>query len=181
MLPPGRISKTTIFLAIFIIASASFMRQIMNFVKIYTGELGSIFFINLLIVVPVFIFLLFLLKKTPSLIKTSLISLTLIAGAVFALRMRIPAEKVHILEYGILGWLAMRDLQRPDNVLKTALLAVLFCIFVGSLDEIFQWVLPYRYFDLRDIGFNGLGGAWGVLLYILANDLTPLGGEKRTL
>ena len=82
--------------------------------------------------------------------------------------LKIPAERIHILEYGLLGWLAGRDLIKTNKKTKGSILACLMIGMVGILDEVFQAVLPYRYFDMRDIMFNSLGGSWGIVLYILS-------------
>jgi VanZ family protein len=91
----------------------------------------------------------------------------LIGGSIFVWQMKIPIERIHILEYGILGWFAGRDLVGKEKKIWGILLALIFVGLIGVLDEVFQAILPYRYFDLRDVGFNELGGVWGVVMYLL--------------
>lgn len=43
----------------------------------------------------------------------------------------------------------------------------LFILAIGILDELFQWWLPTRVGDLRDVFFNTLGGIWGITLKII--------------
>ena len=81
--------------------------------------------------------------------------------------MKIPVEQIHIFEYAVLGWFATRDLIKVNKKIKGIILACLFTIIVGILDEAFQAVLPYRYYEIRDIVFNILGGTWGIILYLL--------------
>ena len=71
------------------------------------------------------------------------------------------------MEYGVLGWLAGKDLISKQKMLRGIILTCIFIAFIGILDEGFQAILPYRVFDLRDIGFNILGGVWGTVLYLL--------------
>lgn len=71
-------------------------------------------------------------------------------------------EAFHFVEYGALGaliygalaarWPGRRDLVRPalGSILPTAL--------AGWADEGIQALLPSRYYDLRDVGFNALAG-----------------------
>lgn len=66
-----------------------------------------------------------------------------------------PEEAVHFLEYGVLGVLLYRALRTriPDATVYIA--AALAGIFVGTIDEIIQWLVPDRYWDYRDILLNG--------------------------
>jgi len=69
-----------------------------------------------------------------------------------------PEEAVHFLEYGFLGLLIFRALSvriRDRGIYITSILIV---SLVGILDEAFQWALPERYWDYRDVGINTLGG-----------------------
>ena len=81
-------------------------------------------------------------------------------------RMAIPEERTHLIEYGVVAVfiheaLTERANQRP-RVPEPALLAVLATALVGALDECIQAFLPSRVFDPRDIGFNVLAGVMAV-------------------
>ncbi|AKA34806.1 hypothetical protein VC82_1164 [Flagellimonas lutaonensis] len=77
------------------------------------------------------------------------------------------AERSHIFEYGLLGVLVHEALiERKSNGAKVktpALVAILGVGTIGLLDECIQYLIPYRVFDLVDIGFNYLASAFGVL------------------
>ncbi len=165
-----RISKMTISICIGIgiIVSASIMRQVMSFIKAHTGERGFIVLMGLTLVILGLAFLIFVIRKSSDFIKTSMFIMILITGLALAWQIKIPQERIHIFEYAILGWFALRDLIKTNKKLKGAILACIFAAVVGILDETFQWILPYRVFDLRDIAFNVLGGVWGVVLYFLS-------------
>jgi len=78
------------------------------------------------------------------------------------------AEKLHILEYGLLGYLALGDLSKKDKYkLKNILAALFFITFVGVADEYLQWLLPYRVFEIRDISTNVVSGALGMIQYLV--------------
>ena len=70
-----------------------------------------------------------------------------------------PVEAVHFLQYGVLGALAFRALAHRIRDSGVYLAATGVAGSVGIVDEGVQWVLPDRYWDLRDIGFNFLGAA----------------------
>ncbi|MBF0191817.1 MAG: VanZ family protein [Magnetococcales bacterium] len=84
-----------------------------------------------------------------------------------------PAERVHLMEYGILAFLLFRAMGQPRGIgLLWCYLAVL---VAGFSDETIQWILPNRYFDLRDIGMNGIGSACGLWFGVMIRrpDDTP--------
>ena len=86
----------------------------------------------------------------------------------FCWQLKIPEEKIHLLEFAVLGWFASRDLVKNNRKVKGVIFALAFTLMVGVLDEVFQGILPYRYFQWCDIGFNSAGGVWGIILYLLA-------------
>lgn len=69
---------------------------------------------------------------------------------------RNPEEAVHFLEYGLLGFFLFRAwrLTVPDKAVYLA--SFLTGTLVGTFDEIFQWFMPGRYWDIRDVGLNAL-------------------------
>ena len=164
-----RISKITIGIGSFIIISASFMRQGMEFIQAQLGERGFIVFMAVLLVVPALAFLISLIRNRRGVIKITVIMAILIIGLALTWQIKLPQERIHLLEYVVLGWFAARDFIRTagKKKIKAVVLACLVSFIAGVLDEGFQAILPYRVFDLRDIGFNSLGGIWGVILYML--------------
>lgn len=77
-------------------------------------------------------------------------------------------EKMHVLEYGILAWLAMRDLtEGKRNLTKSGFLAFVFIFIVACLDEGFQKLLPWRVCDIRDVLTNAISGMLGISLFLL--------------
>ncbi len=144
------------------------MRQLMDFTKLYTGEKGFIILIGLISLIAGLTFLIWTLRAKPGLIRTLEIIAILAIGLSFAWQIKIVVERIHLLEYGVLGWFVSRDLIRGQSKkLKGIILACLFATVVGIIDEAFQAILPYRFFDLRDILFNSLGGIWGIVLYLI--------------
>lgn len=91
------------------------------------------------------------------------------------LRLEIPQERLHYVEYGLLAGLIYVGLrhrvERPPSgatyagALAPALLAFAAGSALGLLDEALQGALwPRRYFDWRDVGLNARASSVGVLL-----------------
>jgi VanZ family protein len=140
----------------------------MEFVKSYTGEVGFIILIGSISGIGGIGFLIFIIKKNFNWIKILTVVTMLIIGLILCWQIKIPQERIHILEYAVLGWLLVKDLNRKNRRIKAFFTACIYCIIVGILDELLQAILPYRVFDWRDIIFNGLGGGWGIILYLLS-------------
>ena len=71
---------------------------------------------------------------------------------------KIPEEAIHFLEYGLLGFFLFKALSHNIKDKSIFFTATLFALFIGTFDEIFQWIIPERYWDFRDVGLNGLSG-----------------------
>ncbi|MFK8047790.1 MAG: VanZ family protein [Halioglobus sp.] len=71
----------------------------------------------------------------------------------------IPEEAVHVVEYGGLGLLVYRALAHRVRDYTIYILGSLVVGMIGVLDEYIQWVVPSRYYELRDIGINFCAGA----------------------
>lgn len=165
------ISKITIFFALFIIVSASFMRQLSDFLKVNIGTTGFVISIGLILIGAGLAFFIFTVKHNPGWLRLIGVLGLLTAGLILVWQISIPIERIHLLEYGILGLLTTRDLGRKAKTARGIILAGIFVTIIGCFDESFQAILPYRVFDLRDIGFNSLGGVWGIALYLLSHSL----------
>ena len=81
-------------------------------------------------------------------------------------RMAIPTERSHLVEYGAVAVLVYEALleraRQGRRVPVPAPLAILIASLVGTLDEGVQWLLPNRTFDPVDILFNVLAAAMAV-------------------
>jgi len=81
-------------------------------------------------------------------------------------RMSIPEERTHLIEYGVVAVFIYEALTEPARqgrrVRAPFLLAVLSTSLLGVLDECIQAILPNRVFALRDILFNVLAGVMAV-------------------
>jgi len=110
------------------------------------GKIGFLVFTALLMVGGGLAFFVFTLRNFPGFTRTLGIVAVVVCGLLFAWHIEIPGEKIHVLEYGVLGWFASRDLVKPEQRISSILLVLVFVGLVGLLDELFQAALPYRYF-----------------------------------
>ena len=159
------IPKTTLFIGFAIIASAVFTRQMMDFTKSSIGKSGFAVMVGIAGIIFTLNFLVLIIKSRPVFLKFVLFLGILLLGVCLTWQMRILEERFHLWEFAILGWFAARDMIKRKRKIKGAILACLIVIAASILDELFQGILPYRYFDWRDIHFNNLGGLWGIILY----------------
>ncbi|HQN97175.1 MAG TPA: VanZ family protein [Thermoanaerobaculales bacterium] len=77
----------------------------------------------------------------------------LAAAAAWQLRGR-PEEAVHLVQFGVLAVLIYRSLRPPEPDVAVLAAVVLLGSLVGTVDEIIQWIVPGRFWDLRDVAVN---------------------------
>lgn len=81
-------------------------------------------------------------------------------------RMGIPEERTHLIEYGVVGIFIFAALKerasQGRHVPFPALIAVVATTLIGTIDECIQALLPNRVFDARDILFNFIAGILSV-------------------
>lgn len=98
-------------------------------------------------------------------------------------RMGIPEERTHIIEYGVLALLLHEALREgADHGRGTrlpAVLAVVTAALIGCLDEGLQWFLPTRVFDPVDLGFNALAATLAIGSRLALERARPKGGRRR--
>ena len=148
--------------AVILILASFRARQLLSTIQSKIGA-GNIS----LIIWGVFIaFLWVLLRQLPK--NKSLLSqmmLVFIPGFLYALTFEIPEERIHLVKYGILGWLAARDSYGLHGI-KAVLVSLLVGTAVAITDETVQFTLPYRVGDPRDVLFGAIGSLWGGMLFL---------------
>lgn len=75
----------------------------------------------------------------------------------------IPIERIHFIQYGLLGWMVWGAVKGTKHKF---IIAILYIVGIGVLDEIIQGILPTRVYELRDIYMNIFGGSLGMVLRI---------------
>jgi len=71
-----------------------------------------------------------------------------------------PGEKIHMVQYGIFGWLLFKALALDckNTSVHLYLTGGLICLIAGALDEVIQGILPNRHFTWHDVFINGMSG-----------------------
>ena len=80
-------------------------------------------------------------------------------GALLGLAWRLrgnPVEAFHVVQYGILSLLFYRALVRRTSDYSVFISSALLAGIVGILDEWLQWVVPGRFWGIRDVGIDFL-------------------------
>ena len=73
-----------------------------------------------------------------------------------ALSTSVTEERLHFIEYGILGILCFHAMDARCPIRRRAVYAVAVAFTIGFFDEVIQGFLAVRYYDIRDIAINGL-------------------------
>jgi hypothetical protein len=164
-----KISKVTFIFGLFIIVSAAFMGQIGRFISEKLGKPYFEILIGILFLLAATGLILYLKRTGLGKIKFPVFLTVFMAGFLFAWHLDILVERMHLLEYGLLGWLAIRDtLRKKKGIVKASIFSALFILGISIVDEAFQWWLPYRVGDTRDVVFNEVGGLWGMSLFLIS-------------
>jgi hypothetical protein len=83
------------------------------------------------------------------------------------LRMAVPEERSHLIEYSILSvfiYEALKERNRNGNPIKrTGLVAIGLTIMIGLADECIQLFVPNRVFDPIDIAFNSAAAVFAIV------------------
>ena len=77
---------------------------------------------------------------------------------------KLPQERVHLLEYGFLAFLVYKALRIDIRDERIYLFTSLLVMFFGLADECIQFLLPNRYFGIMDVLVNGVSGILGTMI-----------------
>ena len=107
------------------------------------------------------------------------LSIILIVLGIMIMGLSVPEEKIHFLEFGFLALLSRKALSWNFSIKKQYIGAIIITCIIGILDEILQYYLPSRFFDIRDIALNTLAGIIAIVGYeIVHNKLNLLPGKR---
>lgn len=85
------------------------------------------------------------------------------AYLLFFVRMAVPTERSHLVEYGVVAVFVHEALleraRQGQRVPMPGLLAIAIASLIGVIDESIQWFLPSRVMDPVDMLFNVLAAA----------------------
>lgn len=98
-------------------------------------------------------------------------------------RMALPEERTHLIEYGVVAVLIHEALKErakgSRRVPVPALAAIVTAAAVGAIDEGIQAFLPTRVFDFEDIVFNFLAAVMAVVASVALSWARRRGGRDR--
>jgi len=111
-----------------------------------------------------------------------LAGLVVIYGCLLKYQCRFPAERLHLMEYGLLAYLSYSALRLHVPRMPAYVLGFLISSAFGFLDEVIQYVLPNRVFEYRDVMTNVIASGLGLLVAGLClradlNDERSSGGK----
>jgi VanZ family protein len=89
-------------------------------------------------------------------------------AALFAAQIPTPIERIHLIKYGVFGWLIAGDLSQCPSLNRLAF-SVMGGVIVSTVDESLQLFIPDRVGDLRDVVFGAVGACSGGLLKIMTD------------
>ena len=90
--------------------------------------------------------------------------IVLMVYGLFLRWLSIPAERIHLAQYGILAGLIWRAEKDQWGGWRAYLLAWVLASLAGWGDEIIQHFIPNRYFQWSDVGLNVVSAGLGLLL-----------------
>ena len=82
-----------------------------------------------------------------------------------------PEEAIHIIEYGLLSFFVFKALSHRIKDWTVYISAAFIVMFLGTIDEFLQWIMPARYWDYRDVGINFLAGS--IFLFAIWKGINP--------
>jgi VanZ family protein len=75
----------------------------------------------------------------------------------------IPQEKLHLFEYGFLAFLVYKALKNDVKGGKIYFYTSILVASFGCVDELIQFFVPTRYYDIKDILVNVSSGVMGTI------------------
>lgn len=134
-----------------------------RFVTFMTGAIGT--------AVAVVFILAIVRIRTRRLARFATIGLALAIAAAYSSVMATGAaevdivERVHFVEYGVIAFLFYRA-WRPAADSSVIVLPILAGIVVGTIEEWFQWFIPNRVGELRDVALNLVAVVCGLMVSV---------------
>ncbi|MDY6933632.1 MAG: VanZ family protein [Spirochaetota bacterium] len=86
-------------------------------------------------------------------------------------RYDIIVEKLHFVEYGILSYLIYNSLTEQLSSRLIYPVSFIILTIIGWVDEIIQYYLPDRFYDIRDVCLNSLSGCLILILIYIVEKL----------
>lgn len=118
---------------------------------------------SLILILTRYVFYLFFEKKVRRISSWLLIFGVMAAYGYLLNILWIPQERLHLFEYGFLALLVYKALKNDIKGGRIYLYTSLLVAAFGCVDELIQFFLPNRYYDMKDILINAASGVMGTI------------------
>lgn len=81
--------------------------------------------------------------------------------------LKVPEEKIHLIEYGFLAFLVFRAVDLDYRGVKRYGIAFVVSSLLGWMDELIQHFLPNRYYQSSDVLLNILSAGLGLVVVFI--------------
>jgi hypothetical protein len=137
------------------------MRPVINFLYEALGKEALSMGVNGLLALAIICFSAYIYKNgLTGRLRLALVFFVMLAGGLVAMGLDIPEERVHFLEYGVLGLLVLKAM--GCGSIRLVLYSVILVSIIGAVEELIQLILPNRVGDMRDVLMNVFGGSLGI-------------------
>ena len=145
---------------IFIYLTVPFVRPFQKFVYSTVGKRAFGYFVLVALTGGLIWGLCYLRRKRVGIANYLWLAGIGVAYAYFTGKLwRIPEEAVHFVEYGFLSFLVYLALRHHVRNLTIYFSSASIVLFLGTVDEIIQWLVPGRFWEFRDVWLNSLSGS----------------------
>lgn len=150
-----------------IILSAPFVQQVFDFLSTtWSGQFRTISIGATAVPASVALLLAATRIRDRHLFRYGLLALAAAIGSGYISAGALGAtESFHFVEYGVLGLLFYRSWRSLDDV-STLILPLVAGTIAGTLDEWFQWFIPIRAGEARDIVLNAVASLCGLCVAV---------------
>ena len=185
-----KISNLTIFWSAYIIISTVFMRPALNYILKFLGKSGLAIALWVIFLIGGGFVSFCLYKSRPAIWRVFLFLGIFSAGLFYASQVKIVAERMHLINFGLLGWFCGGSMVLKERNSKNSqedysryiyhissfkkgvtgiIFSLFFCIFIATIEEFLQLWIPSRVGAIHDILLATLGSAWGISLFFLSH------------
>jgi glycopeptide antibiotics resistance protein len=105
----------------------------------------------------------------------SLVGLSVAYAYLLRYQCKFPAERLHLVVYGLLVFFLYEAFRLDFSNVGSYAFAFIFSSIFGTVDELVQYLLPNRTFEIRDITTNILGSALGLIVIAILVRMDAVG------
>ncbi|MBU2540343.1 MAG: VanZ family protein [Candidatus Omnitrophica bacterium] len=132
----------------------------------FGNRVESSLFVIVVLAGTLIIFKFLSLRRQQTLVGILIICVVFSLFLVILRSLKLPAERIHLFEYVILPLFIYRSLKKEQKISTIYVKIFVIGFIAGFIDEVIQYMLPNRVFDVKDILLNGNGVLLGQgLLY----------------